>query len=43
MKFGVTANPHERWVTQQARNLTMALAERVIPVPASSGTRMPSS
>jgi putative transposase len=29
---GVTANPHERWVAQQARNLVMTLAEREQPV-----------
>jgi putative transposase len=29
---GVTANPHERWVAQQARNLVMTLAERKQPV-----------
>jgi putative transposase len=29
---GVTANPHERWVNQQARNLVMTLAERDQPV-----------
>ncbi len=29
---GVTASPVEAWVVQQARNLTMALAERARPV-----------
>jgi putative transposase len=29
---GVTASPHERWVTQQARNLLMTLAEHERPV-----------
>jgi putative transposase len=29
---GVTSNPHGRWVTQQARNLVMALAEQERPV-----------
>jgi putative transposase len=29
---GVTANRHERWVTQQARNLVMTLAEQEQPV-----------
>jgi hypothetical protein len=29
---GVTSNPHGRWVTQQARNLVMTLAEEEQPV-----------
>jgi putative transposase len=29
---GITANPAGAWVVQQARNLTMALAERACPV-----------
>jgi putative transposase len=29
---GVTANPRDRWVSRQARNLVMALAEREQPV-----------
>jgi len=29
---GVTASPVEAWVVQQARNLTMVLAERTLPV-----------
>ena len=29
---GITANPVEAWVVQQARNLTMVLAERACPV-----------
>jgi transposase InsO family protein len=29
---GVTANPNERWVTQQARNLVLTLAEQERPV-----------